>query len=353
MSRSRREGFTLVELLVVIAIIGVLVALLLPAVQAAREAARRSSCSNNLKQLAIGCHNYHDVTNSFPMNYGTTPGNAHGADPPNTLHRSTSWMVQVLPFIEQKPLYDMIDFNFDVKLDPRNGGTVNNPNNPSNAFVARTVIPGYLCPSDGLNNKGRLGSRANRSGGGWEFAVNNYKGVCGANWGSGNFATVTPPANSTAINFNVTQWSNNHNDGLDGGNGIFFRGGRADIGRHSATPMAAISDGTSNTLMIGECVPRWCTHTWWWWFNGTTATTAVPLNVKAQHSNCQTGNRTADLNCAWGDWPNNYSFMSQHPGGAQFSLADGSTRFISQTIDLTIYRSLGTKANGEAVQLPN
>src|SRR5262245_59054953 len=156
-----KGGFTLVELLVVIAIIGVLVALLLPAVQAAREAARRSTCSNNLKQLAIGCHNYHDIAGKFPLNYATTPGNAHWNDPPNTLHRSTSWMVQVLPFIEQKPLYDMFDFNWDVRLDPRNGTVVNNPNNPSNAFAARTVIPTYLCPSDGLNNFGRLNQRQN------------------------------------------------------------------------------------------------------------------------------------------------------------------------------------------------
>lgn len=351
---SSSRGFTLVELLVVIAIIGVLVALLLPAVQAAREAARRSSCSNNLKQLAIGCHNYHDTTGSFPLSYGfTPPNNAHWTEPDVSTHRSTSWMTQVLPFIEQKNLYDQIDFNFGVKNDPRNGTIVNNPNNPSNAFVARTVVPTFLCPSDGLHVKGRLGSRANRSAGGWEYAINNYKGVCGANWGWGNFQTITPPRNSPLINFNVTVWSNNHRDGLDAGNGIFYRGGRADINRQCSTPIAQVSDGTSNTFMIGEAIPRWCTHTWWFWFNGTTATTAIPLNVKAQHPNCQTGNRTTDLNCAWGDWPNNYSFMSLHPGGAHFALADGSTRFVAQTIDLTIYRSLGTKGNGEAAQVPN
>src|SRR5262245_18870549 len=198
MSR-RRGGFTLVELLVVIAIIGVLVALLLPAVQAAREAARRSSCSNNLKQLAIGCHNYHDVTLKFPMNYATTPGNAHWTEPPDTLHRSTSWMVQVLPFVEQKPLHDQIDFRFDVKLDPRNGPTVNSPNSPSNAFVARTVIKTYLCPSDGLIGNGIMASRANRSAGGWQYAVQNYKGVCGANRNSGNFRTDSVPAQGSGL----------------------------------------------------------------------------------------------------------------------------------------------------------
>ncbi|MEX2175353.1 MAG: DUF1559 domain-containing protein [Pirellulaceae bacterium] len=354
MAKSRRSlGFTLVELLVVIAIIGVLVALLLPAVQAAREAARRSSCSNNLKQLAIGCHNYHDTTNNFPMNYGITPGNAHWNDPVNAAHRSTSWMVQILPFIEQKPLYDMIDFNFDVRLDPRNGTSVNNPNNPSNAFVARTIVPAYVCPSDGFNNRGRLAlRRANRSSGNPdpEWGVNNYKGVCGSNWAWGTFQTANPPAGSNLPNFNITQWGINR-DGLDAGNGIFFRGGRADINRHSTRRMAEIVDGTSNTLMIGEAIPAWCTHTWWWWFNGTTATTGIPLNVKAQRPSCLTGNKNADLLCARTDWPNNYSFMSLHPGGGQFALGDGSVRFVSETIDLTMYRSLGTMLGGETAQL--
>jgi prepilin-type N-terminal cleavage/methylation domain-containing protein len=350
MARRRvRQGFTLVELLVVIAIIGILVALLLPAVQAAREAARRMSCGNNLKQLALGCHNYHDTFKTFPMNYarGAT---SHYADPVGPTHRSTSWMVQVLPFIEQQSLYNMMDFNWDIRLDPRNGPTPASPNNPSNLYLARTVVPGFLCPSDGLHNKGRLASRANRSNpGNPELAINNYKGVCGANWAEAPYATVTPPAGSTAINFNATIWGN-QNNGLDRGNGIFWRGGEANLGREGTTPMQAISDGTSNTFMLGEAVPRWCTHSHWTYFNGTTATCAIPLNAPAF---CQTtGNRINDLNACWGSWQQNYSFMSLHPGGGQFSLADGSTRFVSQTIDLIMYRSLATKQNGETASIP-
>jgi prepilin-type N-terminal cleavage/methylation domain-containing protein len=351
---SRRKAFTLVELLVVIAIIGILVALLLPAVQAAREAARRMNCSNNLKQLALACHNYHDANKAFPLNYGRTAGNAHWADPVNPSHRSTSWMQQVLPYIEQQALYNQIDFNFDVKLDPRNGTTPVNPNTPSNAAVARTVIPGFLCPSDTLHNRGRLNGRANRSSGtNPEFAVNNYKGVCGANWQSGVFRTNTaPPAGSGLPDFRNTKWGLT-GDGLDAGNGIFYRGGRADIGRECSTQIAAVTDGTSNTFMIGETIPRWCTHTWWWWFNGTTATCAIPLNARAQPANCRSGNRNQDMLCAQGDWPNNYSFMSLHPGGGQFALSDGSVRFVSDTINLLTYRSLGTMHNNESVQLPD
>lgn len=351
---GRRSAFTLVELLVVIAIIGILVALLLPAVQAAREASRRMSCGNNIKQLGLACHNYHDTYKSFPMNYARTNGNAHYGDPVDPSHRSCSWMVCILPFVEQQNLYNMIDFNWDVRLDPRNGATPTNPNNPSNLFVARSLIGAFLCPSDGLNNKGRLASRANRTNpGNPEIGVQNYKGVCGANWQSGIYSTnVAPAAGSGIPDFRNTKWGLT-GDGLDAGNGIFFRGGRADIGRESANPMSAVMDGTSNTLMIGECVPRWCTHTWWYHFNGTTGTVAIPLNPRAVVATCQTGNKVADLNCAWGDWPNNYSFMSQHPGGAQFAMADGSTQFVAETIDLTLYRCLGTMQNGETASLPS
>jgi hypothetical protein len=291
------------------------------------------------------------------MNYALTAGNAHYGNPVSPTHRSTSWMIQVLPFVEQQPLYNMIDVNWDVRLDPRNGPTPTAPNSPSNLFAARTVIPGYLCPSDGLHDRGRLQNRANRTNpGNPPIAVQSYKGVCGANWQWGNFPTNTaPPAGSGLPDFRNTKWGLT-GDGLDAGNGIFYRGGRADIGRESATPIAAVQDGTANTLMIGETVPRWCTHTWWYHFNGTTATVAVPLNVKAQllmqgTQSCQTGNRIADLNCAQNDWPNNYSFFSLHPGGAQFCLGDGSVRFISDTIALVTYRSLGTMQNSESVAL--
>jgi prepilin-type N-terminal cleavage/methylation domain-containing protein len=340
----RKSGFTLVELLVVIAIIGVMVGLLLPAVQAAREAARRMSCGNNLKQLSLACHNYENTYKRLPLNYGLG-GNLYAATP-NPDVRQTSWLTQVLPFIEQQALYEMIDFSFDVALDPRNGPTLDAPLMPSNRFVARTVVSPFLCPSDGTNQEGRMASRANRAG---TLAVNNYKGVAGANWAWGVFITVTPPAGSPpgTPNFNNTQWGNS-TDGLNAGNGIFFRGAAG--GRPSNTRMASITDGTSNTLMIGEAVPRWCTHSWWFYFNGSTATCAIPLNIRAQCAN--TGNRAADLNACWGDWPNNYSFMSQHPGGGQFALGDASVTFISDSIDLTVYRSLATMAGGESVQMP-
>lgn len=338
MKRTRRTcGFTLVELLVVIAIIGVLVALLLPAVQAAREAARRSSCSNNIKQLAIGIHNYHDTYNCIPFCYlGPAPSTY------NATNFGKSWMTQILPFIEQKPLYDQIDWT--ASLVAPAAPAVNR-----NIVVAQTVVKTFLCPSDGNNGFGKMSGRANVVG---TWGVNNYKGNSGTNWdwsqgspNTGNFRTLinqTPPNE----NVNAPPVPNNAN-GLDIGNGIICRNGgnRQDAIKN----LAFVTDGTSNTFAIGEAVPAWCSHTWWWWFNGTTATCAVPLNYKSPEVLAGTSSLEGRLN----DWPVNYSFMSRHPGGGQFALVDGSVRFIPNTIDLVTYRRLATAAGGLVAQLPN
>jgi prepilin-type N-terminal cleavage/methylation domain-containing protein/prepilin-type processing-associated H-X9-DG protein len=336
-----RKGFTLVELLVVIAIIGILVALLLPAVQAAREAARRTQCTNNIKQLALACHNYHDTHKAFPINYGQWNIRA----PHDGM--STSWMVSVLPFVEQQPLYDSVDFNFGVRNDPRNAAQGAGTAGPSNEWVAHQIIPSFLCPSDANDGKMDLdranyrNPRADRM-----WGVNNYKGCAGSNWQWGNFR-VNNAGDPAQAPFVSTPYGNTGN-GLDRGNGILHRGNTdPSAGNHK---IAKVRDGTANTFLIGEAIPEWCTHTWWWWYNGVTATCAVPLNVPAQCKN--TGNRAQDLMDCRGDWPNNYSFMSRHPGGANFGLADGSTQFISETIDIRTYRALGSMMDGVSVSIP-
>jgi prepilin-type N-terminal cleavage/methylation domain-containing protein len=215
--RSPRKAFTLVELLVVIAIIGVMVGLLLPAVQAAREAARRMSCSNNLKQIGLGLHNYHSAFGRLPHNrtWGPRGLQDHSVDPLNTVgqFQSIGWMVGLLPQIEQQSLYDMIDLNYESINDPRNGPNMNNPNPQSNLAAARTLVPTYRCPSDGLSQDlmGRRGNRdANRL-----LAVNNYKGVTGSNWNAGAFQVVSGP-------FARTRWGINGN-GNESGNGMIIR----------------------------------------------------------------------------------------------------------------------------------
>ncbi len=309
---SRRTAFTLIELLVVIAIIAILVALLLPAVQQAREAARRSSCKNNLKQLGLALHNYHDTHNMFPINWGVDYN-------PNSGLPSFSWIVYTLPFIEQGALYDRIDFRLDL-FDPENDAP------SSNAAVSTQVIRTLLCPSDPLTVDGMLGGRGN---GGGTRAVSNYKACAGSNWNAGSFIVSCP----------TCRRNTNSNNGLDAGNGFICR----QTGRGANAPptlMKDITDGTSNTFAVGECLPGAVDLAWWWWFNASTATCGVPLNHYYPPG-------TFPLN----DWPNNYSFASEHRGGAQFAMVDGSVRFVSENVDLGIYRGLATISGGETVSL--
>jgi prepilin-type N-terminal cleavage/methylation domain-containing protein len=332
----RRPAFTLVELLVVIAIIGILVALLLPAVQAAREAARRSQCSNNLKQLGLAIHNYHDVYKSLPIHYGSGV-NGVGAQYNVTANTGKSWIVGVLPFMEQQPLYNQVAFNQPlVWTDPVTGLQ-------PNCQVAMTVIETLLCPSDGTNRKGLMDGRANAGAVAPTnpaniWAVNNYKGVAGGNWAWGDHVVWQLNAKIPGMDTN----------GLDNGNGWVCRNGHANqsaaqIRNH--TTLASVLDGTTNTFFVGEAVPAWCNHTWWWWFNGSTATCGVPLNYR---KNQGAGFLASQL----GDWGRNYSFFSMHPGGGQFCLGDASTRFVTDSIDITLYRSLATISGSEPGQVP-
>ena len=323
---SGRSGFTLVELLVVIAIIGILVALLLPAIQAAREAARRMQCGNNLKQLGVALHNYHDVHDAFPSGFG---GNQTYSDNCN----GYSWLVLSMPFYEQQSLYDKIDFrgavNAPLTVTLPNGNAVTGQ---SNAAVARTRMKALLCPSDGSNRNGTMDGQAN-VGGTW--GVNNYKACAGSNWAWGSF-TFTSQAGPFPGDAN----------GLDRGNGLICRNSDG----HGANwkTFASVADGTANTFAVGEAIPAWCSHTWWWWFNGTTATCCVPLNYKP----LSVLNNTTSMEAEKHNWPDNYSFMSRHPTGGQFTMADGGVKFVSETIDLNIYRGLASVSGSEKAQLP-
>jgi len=322
MARRQSCGFTLVELLVVIAIIGVLVALLLPAVQAAREAARRSQCSNNLKQIGIALHNYHDTYLAFPMNYRPS-GNTFTSQ-----YATEGWMRAILPFIEQKPLSDTTTAAASMSL-------------AGNLAASDMVIKTYLCPSDGSANSGRMNNRSDGNEAAATFqtrqkAVNNYKACCGANW------------MWTFVNRNNARWAND-------GNGLIHCDGFICSNSHGAGPsnmndvlrnlltMASIQDGTSNTFAVGEAIPAWSNWTWWYCQNASVATCAIPLNYRKGIDRLENFR---------GNWDRNFGFYSLHPGGAQFVMIDGSVRFIPDTVNTATYRALATTMGSEVVQNP-
>lgn len=304
-SQRGRNGFTLVELLVVIAIIGVLVALLLPAVQSAREAARRAQCTNNLRQIGLGLHNYHDSHQSFPINYLPRSG------------ATWSWMSGILPYIEQTNLYNQIVPTAVTSL-------------AANTQVASTPIKTYLCPSDGLTRGGMM---ANRSDGGGTKAVTCYKASSGAAW------------NWTIINTDNVRWPGNGN-GLKNCDGFICSNSQSglpsDVGEvmKNTLRMASISDGTSNSFAVGEAIPAWSNWSWWYCQNAAVATTALPLNYR----------RGIDkLEQFAGSWQRNYSFYSLHPSGGNFAMCDGSVRFVADNIATATYRAFGTVEAGDSV----
>lgn len=365
MNRSiiqRRRGFTLVELLVVIAIIGVLVGLLLPAVQAAREAARRMSCANNIRQIALACINHESARKQLPGsvgNYNANPLRDIVSDPqPNIPWSPTqvSWMTNLLPYIEQDSLFRNIDMTRDVSNDLlRNSGGPTLPTVNSNPWIAQQRISLYRCPSDTTPTV--LPFRAQRSLNGQQYAVTSYKGVSGSNWAWGTHSTALDS------NFNSDPFFKNNGNGIGNGNGIFFAGyvgpsqlpqtGTNNYGVPCNTLIAAVKDGLSNTLMIGESVGSFTDHNWWFWFNGSVATVAIPLNatpVCTQDTNIPLRKR---YETCFQDWQNNYGFTSDHSVGGNFAGADGSVRFISNTVDLQTYRALGGMAEGYTASMPD
>jgi len=320
--RTRRTAFTLIELLVVIAIIAVLIALLLPAVQAAREAARRIQCTNNLKQMALALHSYQDQLGSFPNTVLRDKG-----DPTciaclyGPLYTFRTLM---LPQIEQAPLYNAI--NFSYKYSPNGHGDVQRLS--INTTAASTVIAVFSCPSDSAGPEaGAVGGY-----GAWGTIVvvpdSSYMACAGTKIVPGN--TWTSAAGPTTV-------------GADDGSMCEFR----------AVRLAEILDGTSNTILLGENgrgpggVGQATWFAGWDWYAQRVASAGINRPYAAPMpfaSNLWPGANVPD------NGPGNVlGFGSWHPGGANFAFCDGAVKFLKSTTDLSVFSELGTRAGGEVV----
>jgi prepilin-type N-terminal cleavage/methylation domain-containing protein/prepilin-type processing-associated H-X9-DG protein len=298
--RSRMRGFTLIELLVVIAIIAVLIALLLPAVQSAREAARRIQCVNNLKQLALANHNYHDVNLVFPPGcmYMYVIG-VNGVPPPPYWNRQRGFLVDILQFIEQGSLYNAFNQNYHTYTSP-------------NTTVVMVGLSTVWCPSDpkvmvpvDMSPDGQFS--------GWAPGARVFMRYTSYLGNAGTLPVWDNPMNPT---FSATTAL---------GNGMMFYGSNVGI--------SSVTDGTSNTILAGESVygenlgsPTAGGGHWWVGFNygATLFSSFYPVNSQKKLS------ASADANSFWGIW--NMSMSSNHPGGANAAMADGSVRFIKDTI---------------------
>ncbi len=321
----RRRGFTLIELLVVIAIIAILIALLLPAVQQAREAARRTQCKNQLKQIGLAIHNYESSMTCFP------PGQIRLGFAAQPRVRGWSMYVQLLPYFDQAPLYNRWDFA-DPLANEANGNTA-------------VILPVLICPSESLSQNPFTKPSGAR------YALTSY----GGNGGTQSH----PPA---AIS----------GDGLFAGTGPTIA--MPPTVQHGLIRIRDVTDGTSNTLLIGErnhtdlnydtfFTGGYATNPmggWGYWapaggqlgITDLTMSSFAPINYRLPFN---FANKPGSIGSATAFDASSESiqrlcaFGSQHVGGAQFALVDGSVRFLSENTDRNILKSLSTRSGGEVI----
>jgi prepilin-type N-terminal cleavage/methylation domain-containing protein len=308
MRNNGYRGFTLVELLVVIAIIGVLVSLLLPAVQAAREAARRLQCQNNLRQIGEALHNYHSQSGCFP------PGAFWGG-------ATDTWrgsiLIRLLPFTEQTALYSLYDFN-----KPTDSQTL-----PGGKLMTSVIVPLYVCPTDKNDDLTASGR-----------AIHNYS------------ASKGPTAHIDSPTCSCSEWQNWNKYALapyDNANNFAGPFCRLNV----ATAERDCRDGLSNTIYFGE-VRRDCSlHVQQGWGISNNSNGLVSTMIPINYNSCNAD--TAAPGCSRPcNWNTELGFKSLHSGGAFFLFGDGSVHFLTENIDHWTYQYLGAKADGKPVSIP-
>lgn len=340
--RTRRRGFTLIELLVVIAIIAILIALLLPAVQQAREAARRSSCKNNMKQIGLALHNYHDVYSTFP------PGSVRA----NGGEWGPSWWAFVLPYLDQAPLFNQLEFE-GTHTGWSHGNGNGNAGFRNGQRASGVIISPMICPSSPL-------PKTKDTGGGHQLVLPHYVGVGGASDGNGFVNGSTHPQRTR------TGCCGSDNNGLVADGGVML------VAQNKA--IKDITDGTTNQILIGEAshfaldenenpISIQGTHGWlmgttrvpsnWWgerpfnltfvryppnhvrnWTPGSDPLMTNPATLRG-------GNGIGE------NFGANNGLYSPHTGGVQVTIGDGSVRFVSDNINMETLRRLCTRDDGK------
>ncbi len=320
------SGFTLVELLVVIAIIGVLIALLLPAVQQAREAARRMQCTNQIKQLGLAIHNYHDTYNKLPYIQHADAGSG------STAQRGPSWIVRILPFIEQTAAYDQMVFTGDWSMAD---GV-----NPNANLVDDYYVDGLNCPSSPLPS---MAEESTSQHGTLNLQRPSYVGIMGSYFQGGTSGTTS------------TEIAYNNSYGGGGKNGLFVHHGEG----VSAIGLEAATDGTSNTMLVSEqsdyfyksdgtkVERRKSGHRGGAWNGGALSTQWLdwPANATTIRYPIATEGGTGNSQ----NYHSNVALVSAHPGGVMMGLGDGSVSFLSETIDFRTMTALADRQDGAVV----
>jgi len=371
-SSSMPRGFTLIELLVVIAIIAVLISLLLPAVQSAREAARRAQCINNLKQIGLAFANYESANQVFPL--GAITGVTSAANSTwgaQINNNGVSWVALTLPYLEQNTIFSAINFQVHI---------TDGLAQPDFATAWYTKLSVLQCPSDGdqdgfradgYSGGGGLGQYAVTAaplppGGGTRMVpVSNYLVSFGDNYcigglcTSATFPTETPytlwpnPAGYPRIGwpgYQGTYADINGNLPPATGAAPGTLRGMFDCTTNQSVRIASITDGTSNTIAAGESLPAQRADNNVWQYSANANGTTVPINYPSPIS-CDICGTFGPTNSNWACRCaySNTGFKSHHPGGGNFLFADGSVHFLKQSIAMTTYCALGSRNGGEVI----
>jgi prepilin-type N-terminal cleavage/methylation domain-containing protein/prepilin-type processing-associated H-X9-DG protein len=371
---SSRRGFTLIELLVVIAIIAVLIALLLPAVQSAREAARRAQCTNNLKQIGIALHNYHTANDVFPLGTSLNP-----VDKPNDPGVWASWSAQalMLGYLEQAPLYNAINFSYGPLAT---GTTTSNGTGGINTTATHTLITSFVCPSDPYC-------------GGGQQNINDYAACFGttglplyywSNTGGPPYYNQQPSGSTGMFTFALAYGVKNCTDGTSNtvayaewlvgdGRGLQLGGANppSKYRGNMATGVASVGGTDPGTIYDAYTNPQAflnnlqaCTVAFqtqnnvqndmkgWRWGLGASGYSMFNCIQTPNDKQYPIGGCRENFQPGMAPWPDasfSIGAASNHPGGANVLFADGSVRFVKDSINRMTWWALGTKANGEVV----